>query len=279
MSDPRPIGILDSGFGGLSVLREVQRCLPGEDVIFVADQAHVPYGPRPIEQVRSFTTGVTRFLLGCDVKLVIVACNTASAAALYTLREQFPATPFVGMEPAVKPAARDTQSGVIGVIATQTTFQGELFASVVGRFAQDVRVVTQACPEFVRLVERGETDTPAAYDAVRDRLSPLLDAGIDQLVLGCTHFPFLADTMRGVTGPGVTLVDPSPAVARQVARVLDAREASNGTGAPGAVTYFTSGDTHAFRRVLGSLLGAAVAADADVRALRWTGSGALVAAG
>ncbi len=277
MSDSRPVGILDSGVGGLSVLREVRRQLPGEDVIFIADQAHVPYGPRPIEDVRAFTVGVTRFLLARGVKLVVVACNTASAAALYSLRAMFPAVPFVGMEPAVKPAARDTRTGVIGVIATETTFQGQLFASVVGRFAQDVRVETQACPEFVLLAERGEVATPAAYAAIRRRLAPLLDAGIDQLVLGCTHFPFLADAIRSVIGPGVTLVDPSPAVARQAGRVLRAREASNGTGAPGTVTYYTSGDVAAFRRTLGALLGAAVAADADVRAARWTASGELVA--
>ncbi|MBN1563788.1 MAG: glutamate racemase, partial [Anaerolineae bacterium] len=219
ISDPaarRPIGLMDSGVGGLSILRELRAQLPAENVIYVADQAHVPYGPRSIEQVRAFTFGVVRFLLDQGAKLIVIACNTASAAALYALRESFPAVPFVGMEPAVKPAACDTQSGVIGVIATAATFQGELYASVVGRFAQDVRVETAACPEFVTLAEAGDTDSAAARDAIRRRLSSLLVAGIDQLVLGCTHFPFLADAIRAEIGPGVTLVDPSPAVARQV---------------------------------------------------------------
>lgn len=276
MSDTRPIGILDSGVGGLSILREVRHQLPGEDVIFLADQAHVPYGPRSIEQVRAFTEGVARFLIARNVKLIVVACNTASAAALYHLRETFPEMPFIGMEPAVKPAARDSQSGVIGVIATQTTFQGELFASVVGRFANHVRVETQACPEFVMLAETGDIDSPDAHAAIRRRLQPLLDAGIDQLVLGCTHFPFLKDAIQTATGPGVALVDPSPAVARQAGRVLIERGELNVTGAMGHVTYYTSGDLAAFRRVMRALLGADIADRADIRPARWTGAGALM---
>lgn len=272
----RPIGVLDSGVGGLSILREVRAQLPHEPIIYLADQANVPYGPRTIEQVRAFSVGVARFLIDQGVKLIVVACNTASAAALYPLRDLFPALPFVGMEPAVKPAANNTQSGVIGVIATEATFQGTLYASVVGRFAQDVCVETAACPAFVRLVERGETDTPAAYDAVETCLAPLLAAGADQLVLGCTHFPFLKDTLQAVIGPGVTLVDPSPAVARQVGRVLAERGALHPGPAAGHVIYYTSGDVTLFHRTLGALLGADVAAAADVRAASWTADGRLV---
>ena len=276
MSDARPIGLLDSGVGGLSILRELRRQLPGEDVVFVADQANVPYGPRTIEQVRAYTFGVVRFLIARGAKLIVVACNTASAAALYPLREAFPAVPFVGMEPAVKPAATATRTGVIGVIATEATFQGELYASVVGRFANDVRVVTQACPEFVTLAETGDVSPDAARAVVHERLHPLLDAGIDQLVLGCTHFPFLKDVIQAEVGPGVTLVDPSAAVARQAGRVLRARRAQNPSGTTGRVTYYTSGDVQAFRRVLGTLLGPALADDADVRPAVWTGAGALI---
>jgi glutamate racemase len=177
--------------------------------------------------------------------------------------------PFVGMEPAVKPAARDTRTGVIGVIATEATFQGELYASVVGRFAQGVRVETQACPEFVTLAEAGETDTPAAHEIVRRRLAPLLSAGIDQLVLGCTHFPFLKATIQAEIGPGVALVDPSPAVARQAGRVLDTHGLHYRGRAAGQVIYYTSGDMSAFRRTLRALLGAEIARSADVRAARW----------
>ncbi len=274
-----PIGMMDSGVGGLSILRELRAYLPAEDVIYVADQGHVPYGPRSIEQVREFTFGVVRFLLDQGAKLIVIACNTASAAALYPLREAFPDTPFVGMEPAIKPAARDTKSGAIGVIATETTFQGELYASVVGRFAQDVRVETAACPEFVTLAEAGDTNSPAAHEAIRRCLSPLLAAGIDQLVLGCTHFPFLADAIRAEIGPGVTLVDPSPAVARQVGRMLEAHDLVNPgfdreiSHDPGALTLYTSGDVARFEQTLVALLGedwrSDGAASAEVRGLRW----------
>ena len=277
-SDPRPIGILDSGVGGLSILREVRAQLPAENVIYLADQAHVPYGTRPIEQVRAFTEGIVRFLLAQQAKLIVVACNTASAAALLTLRTTFPHVPFVGMEPAVKPAAEATRTGVIGVLATEATFQGKLYASVVGRFARDVRVETQTCPEFVTLVEAGHTHTDAARAAVRRRLAPLLRVGIDQLVLGCTHFPFLADVLRAEAGPGVALVDPSAAVARQVERVLRAREAAHMTSAHGKLCCYTTGDVPAFRRVLRTLLGAEVAEAADVCAATWGADGTLTPA-
>jgi glutamate racemase len=267
MSDP--IGVFDSGVGGLSILREIRDQLPVETVIYVADQGHVPYGPRSIEEVRAFSFGVCRFLMAQGVKLIVIACNTASAAALRPLREAFPAMSFVGMEPAVKPAARDTQTGVIGVIATEATFQGELYASVVGRFAQGVRVETQACPEFVTLTEAGETGTPAAREIVRRRLAPLLAAGIDQLVLGCTHFPFLKATIQSEIGPEVTLVDPSPAVARQTGRVLDTCGLRYHGRAAGQVIYYTSGDGDVFRRTLRALLGAEIADSADVRAAWW----------
>ncbi len=275
--DPRPIGVLDSGVGGLSILRALRAQLPHESLIYLADQAHVPYGPRTIDEVRAFTVGVARFLMAQGVKLIVVACNTASAAALYPLREQFPALPFVGMEPAVKPAAEQTHTGVIGVIATEATFQGALYASVVGRFAQGVRVETAACPAFVRLVEAGETDTPAAREAVRACVAPLLAAGIDQLVLGCTHFPFLTPTLQAALGPGVTLVDPSAAVARQAGRVLADWALCAAQEAAGRVTYFTTGDPARFRTTLGILLGADEAAGADVRAAAWRADGWLTA--
>lgn len=271
--DHRPIGIFDSGVGGLSILREVRRQLPAENLIYVADQGHVPYGPRSIEQVRGFTVEIARWLLDQDAKLIIIACNTASAAGLYPCRETFPDTSFVGMEPAVKPAARDTQSGVIGVIATEATFQGELFASVVGRFAHDVRVEALACPEFVLLAEAGNTDSPDARATIRQCLTPLTEAGIDQLVLGCTHFAFLKDAIQAATGDGVTIVDPSAAIARQAGRVLADRGQRNRNGTPGIVRYYTSGDPARFAETASTLLGARVT---DVRPLHWAGDATLL---
>jgi glutamate racemase len=264
VADDRPIGMLDSGVGGLSILRQLQRQLPGEDVVYVADQGHVPYGPRSKAQIRSFVRGIVRFLLLQRVKVAVVACNAASAAALHHLRDVFTEIPFVGMEPAVKPAAEQTRAGTIGVLTTAATFQGELFASVVDQFAREVRVVTQVCPEFVDLVESGEIDTPAARGAVQARLAPLLAAGIDQLVLGCTHFPFLTPLLREVAGPDVTIVDPSEAVARQTGRMIGAR----GAGSAGRVTCFTSGPPAQLRPLLARLLDQDAAP--EVAAVHWT---------
>nr|MBN1229066.1 glutamate racemase [Anaerolineae bacterium] len=250
--DERPIGMLDSGVGGLSILREVQYQLSNENILYFADRAHVPYGPRPAEEIREFASSITRFFLERDAKVVVLACNAASAASLHFLRESFPDIPFVGMEPAVKPAAENTRKGIIGVITTAATYQGELFASVVDRFAADIDVKTQVCPEFVELVEAGQLDTPEVWAAVRMRLAPLLESGIDQLVLGCTHFPFLIPVIQKVAGGSVMIVDPSSAVARQVGRVMaDHRNAIDHTG---TITYYTSGDPDSFARLAAQLL-------------------------
>lgn len=266
--DPRPIAMLDSGVGGLSILREVRCLLPHEDVLYLADQAHVPYGPRPLSEIQHFARSITRFFLRQGAKAVVIACNAASAASLHHLREVFPDVPFVGMEPAVKPAAQNTRTGVIGVITTKATYQGELFASVIDRFAKGVNVVTQVCPDFVTLVERGELDTPPVWEAARTYLAPLLAAGVDQLVLGCTHFPFLKPVLAEVVGPQVTIVDPSPAIARQTARVIGSQQ--NDVTHTGRVTYFTSGDPDAFYRLAVRLMNEPVARE-QVQALIWEG--------
>lgn len=266
-SDSRPIGMLDSGVGGLSVLREVRRLLPGESILYVADQGHMPYGPRRAEEIRAFVEEITRFLLERGGKLIVLPCNAANAAALHHVRRIFPQIPIVGMEPAIKPAARDTRSGVIGVITTQATYQGELFASVIDRFAQGVQVETQVCPDLVLLAEQGAPDTAETRATVARYLAPLKTAGVDQLVLGCTHFPFLAEQIQAYLGPGVTIVDPAPAVARQVGRVLAERGLANGSPAAGHVTYYTTGDSAHFADVLRRLLGE----NGDVRAATWQG--------
>jgi glutamate racemase len=265
--DPRPVALLDSGVGGLSILREVRRQLPHEDALYFADQAHVPYGPREADEIRRFARGITRFFLARKAKVIVVACNAASAASLYHLRETFE-VPFVGMEPAVKPAAARTSSGAIGVITTEATFQGELFASVVERFAEGVRVVTQVCPDFVTLVEDGQLDTPAVRRAAQAYLQPLIDAGVDQLVLGCTHFPFLIPVLAAVVGPSVEIVDPGPAVARQAARVI--AEARHAPAHQGRVTYFTSGDADRFYRLAARLVGEPLVRE-QVQGVIWQG--------
>ncbi|MCC7452205.1 MAG: glutamate racemase [Anaerolineae bacterium] len=266
MADPRPIGMLDSGVGGLSVLRDVRRQLPYESVVYVADAGHLPYGPRDRDEIRAFVCGIAQFLIEQDCKLIVIACNTANAAALHDARKAFPDLPIVGMEPAIKPAAQNTHSGVIGVLMTQTTYQSELYASVVDRFAKDVRVEAQVCPEFVTLVEHGAPDTGETR-AVLDRyLAPLKAAGIDQLVLGCTHFPFLARQFQDYFGTGVTIVDPAPAVARQVGRVLTERQLTSASDRNGSVRYCTSGDSAHFKSLLTQLIHEP---QPDVQGVRW----------
>ncbi len=250
-----PIGVFDSGVGGLSVWREIVRLLPGVDTIYVADQAHIPYGPRPLAEVRRYAEGITRFLLDQGARLIVIACNTASGAALHTLRSRFPDVPFVGMEPAVKPAAERTHTGIVGVIATPATFQGELFRSLVARFASQVDVRTQICPGLVAAVEAEALNTPETVALLRRCLSPLLTAGIDQLVLGCTHYPFLAPTIQQITGPRVDLVDPAPAVARQVRRLLSRHHWLDESRREAEHRFYSTGDAAKLRRAARSLVG------------------------
>lgn len=264
-ADDRPIGVLDSGIGGLSVLREVRAQLPGEDLLYFADQGHVPYGPRPLPEVRGFAESIVRFLLRRRTKLIVLACNAASAAALRPLRAQIPEVPFVGMEPAVKPAAEHSRTKVVGVLATPATFQGELFASVVERFAQDVTVLKQVCPGLVQQIEAGALETPKTRAMLRGWLEPMLAQGIDALVLGCTHYPFVIPTLEDICGPGVRVIDPSPAVARQVGRVLAQNGAAAPPGRAGRLTCFTSGSAADFARLLPRL---GVSAD-EIQEVGW----------
>lgn len=250
-----PIGVMDSGIGGLAVLREMQRQLPHEHLLYLADQAHLPYGPRSLEEIQGFTENIARYFMAQGVKLIVIACNTASAAALKHVRRVFPEMPFVGMEPAVRPAARDTRTGTIGVIATAATFQGELYASLIDRFAHDVNVITRACPEFVTLAERGAPWTPADYQQVQDILAGMRTAHADQLVIGCTHFTFLNPLIQQAMGAHVTIVDPAPAVARQVERVLRERDQLAGADQAGQTEYLTTGDPHVYQHQIHSLLG------------------------
>jgi glutamate racemase len=249
------IGVFDSGVGGLSVWREIASQLPQHTTVYVADQAHVPYGARPLEEVRRFSEGITRFLLDEGADVIVVACNAASAASLHHLRERFPNVPFVGMEPAVKPAAQNTSTGVVGVIATPATFQGELFASLLARFAGGVEVLTQVCPGLVDAIEEGAVSTPETREILRTCLQPLLEAGIDQLVLGCTHFPFVQPMIEEMVGEEVEVVDPAPAVARQTGRVL-AQLGQRGTqGQTGSHLFCTTGDPDTFTALLEQLIG------------------------
>lgn len=239
------IGIFDSGVGGLSVLVEVQRELPQADIVYVADRGRAPYGPRSLEEVEEISLDVASWLIERGATCLVVACNTASAAALESIRSRYPGLPVVGMEPAVKPAAIATRSGKVAVVATSATFQGRLFASVVSRFGADIEVITRACPEWVEMVEAGIVSGPGAEQAVREVMEPIRAQGADTVVLACTHFAFLAPLINEVSSWEV--FDPAPAVARQTGRV-----APDVVGA-GTLTLAASGDATEFQRLAAAL--------------------------
>jgi len=244
------IGIFDSGLGGLSVWREISRQLPGHQTLYVADQANIPYGSRPVTEIRRLAHGITRFLVerGCDP--IVVACNTASAAALASLRAAFPTTSFVGMEPAVKPAAATTRRRVVGVLATPATFQGDLFAQTVERFAADVEVIRQVCPGLVERIEAGDVEGPGIRQRLGEFLAPSLAAGADTIVLACTHYPFVRRPIEDLAGPEVTVIDAAPAVARQVGRVVGSAPPTP----PPAPAFWTTGEPLRFEEVASRLL-------------------------
>ena len=261
--------MFDSGVGGLSVWREVARQWPQVSTLYVADQAHVPYGARPADEIRAWSRAITTFLLqDAASDAIVVACNTASAAALAALRREFAPLPFVGMEPAVKPAVSESRSRVAAVLATPATFQGELFATTVERFAAGVRIVPVVCAGLVECIEAGEPNGAVAEARLRDALRPALAAGADTIVLACTHYPFARDAIARVAGAAVTVIDPAPAVARQLGRVLGL-EAEVATAATAdRHRFFTSGDVVAFAGVASGLLQRPIRA----QAVRWEGA-------
>ncbi|HET9587489.1 MAG TPA: glutamate racemase [Anaerolineales bacterium] len=260
-----PIGIFDSGVGGISVLRAIREQMAEESVIYFGDQAHVPYGSRTMQQIQGFSEAITRFLLERGAKIIVVACNTASAAALKYLRGKFPDTPFVGMEPAVKPAAEHTRTGRVGVLATPATFQGALYASVVERFANGVQLFQDTCPGLVQQIEAGNLGGEEARRILEEALLPMLEKNIDTVVLGCTHYPFVIPLIQQIAGEKVRVIDPAPAVARQTGRVLETKRMSNDARLEGSVRFYTSGDPEALKAMLPVLLGQSW----DVQKVKW----------
>ncbi len=244
----RPIAVFDSGVGGLSVLRHIRTQLPQERLIYLADQANVPYGSRSLAEIRAFSEAITHFLLNLGAKLIVVACNTASGAALTHLRQTFPDVPFVGMEPAVKPAAAQTKRGKVGVLATAGTFKSQRYEALMARFAQGVQVFENSCQGLVDLIESGQTDTPATEQLLRACVAPMLNEGVDTLVLGCTHYPFIRPLLAQIAGPAVAIIDPAPAVARQTKRRLQQHNLLARSDSPGSVTALTTGNADQLAR-------------------------------
>lgn len=255
-----PIGVFDSGVGGLSVLRQIRLQLPSEDLIYVADSGFAPYGDKPAALVQARADYILQRLQQAGCKAVVVACNTVTGLSISALREQFSGLPLVAIEPAVKPAAALTRSGVVGVLATRNTVDSPGLARLIAKYANGVQVLPQACPGWVERVESGELDGPETLAAVCERVQPLLSAGADVLVLGCTHYPFLTPIIERVIGPLVTIVDPAPAVARELMRRLAQAGLLTASKKTGCVHFWTSGRPKQVGYVISRLWGDTVQA-------------------
>ncbi|GAB3183634.1 glutamate racemase [Hydrogenophaga aquatica] len=251
-----PVGVFDSGVGGMSVLREIRRAMPGETLHYVADSGHAPYGEKSTEYIESRAVHIIEFLRTLEAKAIVVACNTVTGLVIQRLRERFPDLPTVAIEPAVKPAALATRSGVVGVLATRQTVASPGLARLVSTYSNGKRMLLQACPGWVERVERGELDSPDTEAAVATYVRPLVEQGADTLVLGCTHYPFLAPVIQRMAGPNVQVIDPAAAVARELARRLAQMGLEAPTGHHAAPEHFwTSGDVGQAERVMTRLWG------------------------
>lgn len=256
------IGIFDSGAGGLSVYREIFGLLPNERYVYFSDNAHCPYGEKSQEYIIARARWITEHLISRGADVIVVACNTATAAAIATLRDEY-GLPFIGMEPAVKPAALKTHSGVIGVLATAGTLKASKYLDTKDKYTDGVKVIEHVGKGFVELVESGNLDGPYAEQVVRESVEPLILAGADVIVLGCTHYPFLRGTISRIAGTGVSIIDPAPAAARHLVDVMserklfrnDSRTGGNNNGDPKAadVELSSSGDRSALERIFNLL--------------------------
>ena len=262
MASDRAIGVFDSGIGGLSVLREIRRELPCENLLYVADSGYAPYGDRPAAFVRQRARSIVEFLIGQGATAIVVACNTATAVAVDSLRSLF-TLPIVAIEPAVKPAAATTRSGVVGVLATTNTLASAKFAKLVEQYAGGASVLTHASPGLVEQVESGDLTGERTRALIERYVDPLLEEGADTLVLGCTHFPFLTPLIQEIAGPNVAVIDPATAVARELRRRLAAQGLLSESSAPGWERFWTSGAIDTIRPLVSRLW----SADVDVRAL------------
>ncbi len=254
MNQARTIGIFDSGVGGLSVLHHIRAALPDADLIYVADSGHVPYGDKSPAYIEARSLRLTQFLVSRGVEAIVIACNTATAAAAHALRVKFNTLPIIGMEPAVKPAVAATKSGVVGVLATVGTLESARFAALLEKYAGNVKIVTQGCPGLVEVVERGDLRSIETRRLIERYTAPLLKENADTLILGCTHYPFLAPLIRAVVGDGIALVDTGAAVARELKRRVETELPPHASvGRKGTERFYTSSDAEAANPILSTL--------------------------
>lgn len=249
-----PIGVFDSGVGGISVLQHIHALLPQEELLYVADSQYAPYGNKTPEEIQSRCIEITDFLINKGVKAIVVACNTATAAAIDLMRARY-ALPIIGMEPAVKPAAEASRNGVIGVLATVGTLKSAQFAGLLESYGRNVKVVTQGCMGLVECIERGELRGDATFELLEKYCQPLLDEGADAIVLGCTHYPFVKPLIRQIVGDGVTLIDTGAAVASHLQKRLAAADLLTTRKQPGSVKFWTNSQAADAKRVIEVLWG------------------------
>jgi glutamate racemase len=252
MSFPNPIGVFDSGVGGLSVLQHIRADLPQENLLYIADSRYIPYGDKSKDFIEQRSIALTRFCLEKGVKAIVVACNTATAAAISTLRSMF-SLPIVGMEPAVKPAVEATKSGIIGVLATTGTLESSKFGELLHRYGKGAEVIIQPCQGLVEQVERAELSSETTRTLVKNYLSPLLERGVDTIVLGCTHYAFLTSLIRELVGQNVSIIDTGPAVSRQLRRRLEKEQLLSVENVPGGEQFWTSGPQREVQRIVSRL--------------------------
>jgi glutamate racemase len=258
-STNQAIGVFDSGVGGISVLKHIHALLPHEHLLYVADSKHAPYGNKTAQEITARCFELADFLIAKDVKALVVACNTATAAAIDAMRAKYDLPDFnftiIGMEPAVKPAAGATKNGIIGVLATVGTLKSAQFAGLLEAYGRDVKVVTQACVGLVECIERGELDTPETKALIRQYTAPLLAEGADTIVLGCTHYPFVKQVIREIVGDKITLIDTGAAVAKQLKRQLDEKGLLSESHQEAEVTFWTNSEAKSAKQVIDSLWG------------------------
>lgn len=268
MSSDAPIGVFDSGIGGLSILKAIRMQLPHENLIYVADTAHLPYGNKTIDYIQQRSLAIAEFLLSRNVKAIVVACNTATAAAIHTLRNRF-SLPIVGVEPAIKPAVALTTTGVIGVLATSGTLSSDKFSTLIDRFGHTTQIVVQPCPGLVEQVEKGELITDTTRDLLRSYLDRLIARDVDTIVLGCTHYPFLSPLIRSLVGKEIHIIDTGLAVSQELMRRLRVSQLFAKRNVAGVDEFVTSGNALEVAKQIGKLWGCDISVTefADIESL------------
>ncbi len=249
----RPIGVFDSGIGGLTVLKELKLRLPNENYIYYADSKNAPYGPKSVDEIVALSDKIIRFLISKDCKLIIIACNTATAAAVFEMRKRFD-VPIVGLEPAVKPACLNTKTGHVGVLATEGTFRGNHFKNTSDKYKDYVTLHLQVAKGLVEFAELGIFEGDEVLSLIEQYVSPFQKNDIDQLVLGCTHYPYFYDLIKKTAGEGITVIDSAEAVARRTKDILMTGKMLQTENVPGKTIIYSSGDQNILKKVVARLL-------------------------